>query len=152
MQALAPVLSEAYKHSFFPSTIKSWKKCTIFYCIERYFKKFFTVIIIGELTISPWHLYRKSFVVSLDIDDFTFIAHAQKRQSERFWRPEKCKRNTTTRSDSVRQKYDWERVTVSPRLGGQCDALFSLAVGSPASDKTNRRWIAIPHANTCILP
>ena len=32
----------------------------------------------------PWHLYRKSFVVSLDIDDFTFIAHAQKRQSGRF--------------------------------------------------------------------
>ena len=28
-------------------------------------------------------LYRKWFIVSLDIDDFAFIAHAQKRQSER---------------------------------------------------------------------
>ena len=37
----------------------------------------------GKLTNSLWHLYRKCFVVSLDIDDFTFIAHAQKRQTER---------------------------------------------------------------------
>ena len=33
----------------------------------------FAVIITGELTNSPWHLYRKYFVVSLDIDDFLFI-------------------------------------------------------------------------------
>ena len=45
---------------------------------------------------SPWHLYRKCFVVSLDIDDFTFIAHVQKRQSAGFLRPEKCKRNNGT--------------------------------------------------------
>ena len=32
--------------------------------------------------------------MSLDIDDFTFIAHAQKRQSERFQRPEICVRDT----------------------------------------------------------
>ena len=54
------------------------------YCIERHFKKLFTVIIAGELTNSPWHIYQKPFVVSLDIDEFTFIAHAHKRQSERF--------------------------------------------------------------------
>ena len=54
------------------------------YCIERHFKQLFTVIITGELMNSLWHLYRKCFVVSLDIDDFTFIAHAQKRQSEKF--------------------------------------------------------------------
>ena len=58
------------------------KRNVIFYCIERHFKKLFTVIITGELTNSPWHLYRKCFVVSLDIDDFTCILHAQKRQSE----------------------------------------------------------------------
>ena len=46
--------------------------------------KLFTVMITGKLTNSSWHLYRKCFVVSLDIDDFTFFAHAQKRQSERF--------------------------------------------------------------------
>ena len=57
-------------------------KIVIFYCIERICKKLFTVITTGELTNSPWHLYRKCFVVSLDIDDFTFIAHAQKRQSD----------------------------------------------------------------------
>ena len=53
-----------------------------FHCIERYIKQMFTVIITGELTNSPWPLYRKCFVVSLNTDDFTFIAHAQKRQSE----------------------------------------------------------------------
>ena len=67
------------------------KKNVIFYCTEQHFKKPFTVIITGESTNSPWDLYRKSFIVSLDIDDFTFIAHAQKRQSERFQRSEKCK-------------------------------------------------------------
>ena len=41
-----------------------------------------TVITTGELTNSPWHLYQQCFVGSLHIDDFTFIAHAQKRQSE----------------------------------------------------------------------
>ena len=55
----------------------------LFYCIERHFKKLLKVIITGELTNSSWHLCQKSFVVSLDIDDFTFIAHAQKRRSER---------------------------------------------------------------------
>ncbi|KAK2163645.1 hypothetical protein NP493_1452g00000 [Ridgeia piscesae] len=34
--------------------------------------------------IFSWHLYRKCFVVSLDIDGFTFIARAQKCQSECF--------------------------------------------------------------------
>ena len=61
-----------------------YKKNVIFYCTERHFKKLFTVIITGELTNSSRHLYRKCFVVSLDIDDFTFIVHAQKRQSEDF--------------------------------------------------------------------
>ena len=56
----------------------------MFYYIERHFKKLFTVIITGELTNRSWHLYQKCFVVSLDIDDFTFIAHAQKRRSKRF--------------------------------------------------------------------
>ena len=42
----------------------------------------FTVIITGELTNSPWHLYKKCLVVWLHIDDFTFIAPARKRQSE----------------------------------------------------------------------
>ena len=60
---------------------------------KRQFKKLFTVIFTGKLTNRSWHLYRKCFVVSLDIGDFTFIAHAQKRQPERFSRPEKCKRN-----------------------------------------------------------
>ena len=55
---------------------KKKKKNVIFYCVERHFKKLFTVIITGKLT--------NSFVVSLDIGDFTFIAHAQKRQPERF--------------------------------------------------------------------
>ena len=32
---------------------------------------------------SPWLLYKKCFVVSLHIDDFIFIAHAQNRKSER---------------------------------------------------------------------
>ena len=63
------------------------------YCVERHFKKLCTVIITGKLANSSWHLYRQCFVVSLDIGDFTFIAHAQKRQPERFKRPEKCKRN-----------------------------------------------------------
>ena len=27
---------------------------------------------------SPWHLYQTCFVVSVYIDNFTFIAHAQK--------------------------------------------------------------------------
>ena len=53
----------------------------MFYRIERHFRKLFTV---GELTNSLWHLYQKRFVVSLDIDVFTCIALAQKRQSERF--------------------------------------------------------------------
>ena len=35
------------------------------------------------LAKSPWYLYHKYFVVSLHIGDFTFIVHAQKRQSER---------------------------------------------------------------------
>ena len=39
-----------------------------------------TVIITGMLANSSWHLYRKCFVVSLDIDDFTFIAHARQRK------------------------------------------------------------------------
>ena len=43
---------------------------------------------------SPWHLYQKCFVVSLHVDDFTFIAHAQKRQSESLYGLEKCKRDT----------------------------------------------------------
>ena len=60
---------------------------------ERHFKKLFAVIIIGELTNSLWHLCWNSFVVSLDSDDFTFIAHAQKRQSERLQRPGKYKRD-----------------------------------------------------------
>ena len=45
-------------------------------------EQLFTVIITGELTNSPWHLYQKCFIVSLHIDDFTFITHAQKRKSE----------------------------------------------------------------------
>ena len=45
-------------------------KNVIFYCIERHFKKLFTVIIAGGLTNSSWHLYRKCFVVSLDIGAF----------------------------------------------------------------------------------
>ena len=53
----------------------------ILYCIERHFTKLFTVITTGELTNSSWHLYQKCFVVLLDIDDFTFIAHAQKLES-----------------------------------------------------------------------
>ena len=56
----------------------------IFYSIERHFKNLFTVLITGKLSNSSLHLYRKCFVVSLDIDDFTFIAHAQKRQSKVF--------------------------------------------------------------------
>ena len=52
------------------------------YCIKRHYKQLFTVIIIGELTNSPWHSYQICFVVSLHIGDFIFIAHAQKRQSE----------------------------------------------------------------------
>ena len=63
---------------------KKNKKNVIRYCIKRHFKKLFTVIITGMLTNSSWYLYRKCFVVSLDIDDFTFIPHAQKRQPERF--------------------------------------------------------------------
>ena len=46
------------------------------------FRQIFTVVITRELTNSPWHLYQTYFVVSLHIDDFTFIAHAYKRQSE----------------------------------------------------------------------
>ena len=69
-------------------------KNVIFYCIERHFKQLFTVNFTGELTNRSWYLYRKCFVVPLQIDDFTFIAHAQKSQSERFKRPDKCKRNT----------------------------------------------------------
>ena len=60
------------------------KKNVILYCIERHFKKLFTVITTGELKNSRWHLYRKSFVVLLDIDALTIIAHAQKCQLERF--------------------------------------------------------------------
>ena len=46
--------------------------------------------------------YKKSFVVSLHIDDFTFIAHAQKRQLERLLQPEKCKRDSgTIRGESL---------------------------------------------------
>ncbi|KAK2174374.1 hypothetical protein NP493_805g01000 [Ridgeia piscesae] len=56
----------------------------LFYCVERHFKKLFTVIITSMLTNSSWHFYRKCFVVSLDIGNFTFIVHAQKRQQERF--------------------------------------------------------------------
>ena len=52
-------------------------KTNVIFCIERHLKKPFTVIITVELTNSSWHLYQKCFVVSLDNDDFTFIAHAQ---------------------------------------------------------------------------
>ena len=55
----------------------------LFYCIDRHFKKLLTVTITGKLTNSSWYLYRKCFVVLLDMDDFIFIAHAQERQSER---------------------------------------------------------------------
>ena len=61
-------------------------------CIERHVKKLFTVIIKRELKNSSWHLYRKCVVVSLEIGDFTFNAHAQKRQPERLKRPGKCRR------------------------------------------------------------
>ena len=43
----------------------------------------FPVIITGESSNSPWHLYEKCFVISLHIDDFKFVAHTQKGQSER---------------------------------------------------------------------
>ena len=62
-------------------TVIYFKKNVISYYIERHFKKLFTVIITGELVNGTWHLYRKYFVVSLDIDDLSFIAHAYKRQS-----------------------------------------------------------------------
>ena len=57
-------------------------KIVTFYCIERHVKQLFTVITTGGLSNNPWHLYQKFVEVSLHIDDFTFIAHAQKRQSE----------------------------------------------------------------------
>ena len=70
-----------------------YKKGNIVLHETTFLEKLVTVIITGQLTNSSWHLYRKCFVVSLDIDDFTFIAHAQKRQPERFKRPDKCKRD-----------------------------------------------------------
>ena len=56
------------------TVIKTNVRC---YYIEIHFKQLFTVIITGELTNSSWHLYKTCFVVSLDIDDYTFIAHVQ---------------------------------------------------------------------------
>ena len=50
----------------------------IFYFIERHFKQLFTVIITGGLTNSSWHLYQK--YTTLHVNDFTFIAYAQKSQ------------------------------------------------------------------------
>ena len=44
------------------------------------FRQLFRVVITGELSNSPWHLYQKGFVISLHIDDFKFVA--QKGQSE----------------------------------------------------------------------
>ena len=40
------------------------------------------------LTNNPQYLYHKCFLFSLDIDDFTYISHVQKRQSERLLRRE----------------------------------------------------------------
>ena len=40
-------------------------------------------MVIHILANNPWYLCHKYFVVSLHIDDFTFIAYVQKRQSER---------------------------------------------------------------------
>ena len=54
----------------------------IFYCIEQHFKQLFTVIITEELTNSSWRLYKECIVFLLHIDEFTLIAHVQKRQLE----------------------------------------------------------------------
>jgi len=43
---------------------------------------------------SPWHLYHKTFCVSLHIDNFTLIAYAQERHPESLCRPKKCKRDS----------------------------------------------------------
>ena len=51
---------------------------------------------------------QKSFVVSLHIDEFTFIAYAQKRQSERLLRPEKCKRDSMFKTSSNNSK--WQNI------------------------------------------
>ena len=70
------------------------------YCIERHFKRLFTVIIIAELTNSPWHLYRQSFVVSWDIDDLHLLRMRSNVNRNVFNDRKKCKRynGATSRS------------------------------------------------------
>ena len=72
-------------------------KTIIFYCMERHFKKLFTVIITGELMNSmAWHLYRKCFVVSLDIDDFLHLLRMHRNANRNFFNDRKNVSATTS--------------------------------------------------------
>ena len=98
------------------------------------------------------------FCDSVHIDDITFIAHAQKRQSEKLQRPEKCKRDsgaphksTCTHTSKSSVHASW--LPASARCTIQCARHLPMTTGKANLDKSSKgaansgSLLAVPDAS-----